>query len=131
MKKAVFDTNILIKFFHTPGPFADLLNHYDLILLPSVVLAEFKSGLFNTEAGEKGRLALSRIIASPGIRIVPMTEVTSDNYAKIFQILKKVGCPIPQNDIWIAASTIEHEAELVTFDDHFKSIPDLRVIYCK
>lgn len=35
------------------------------------------------------------------------------------------GTPIPTNDIWITAQTMEHGAELVTTDSHFDKISGL------
>lgn len=47
----------------------------------------------------------------------------------LFKYLKEKGTPIPQNDIWIAASALEHGACLLTTDPHFKGIPTLRTEY--
>ncbi|MGA6925230.1 MAG: PIN domain-containing protein [Desulfosarcina sp.] len=33
--------------------------------------------------------------------------------------------PIPSNDIWIAAQSVEHGAELITCDRHFQHIAGL------
>lgn len=41
--------------------------------------------------------------------------------------LKKKGRPIPENDIWIAATCLEHRIPLVTSDSHFNWIEDLMV----
>ena len=42
--------------------------------------------------------------------------------------LKKRGRPIPENDIWIAASCIELDVPLVTRDSHFSSVYDLKLV---
>ena len=44
----------------------------------------------------------------------------------LFKIV--LGEMIPQNDIWIAASALEHGFELLTHDGHFSRIPMLNVI---
>ncbi len=51
--------------------------------------------------------------------IAKLVEV-SDRYSRIAVQLKRKGTPIPSNDIWIAAQTMEHGAELITSDRHFK-----------
>jgi tRNA(fMet)-specific endonuclease VapC len=38
------------------------------------------------------------------------------------------GRPIPANDLWIAASCLEHGAVLFSFDAHFEQVDGLRVI---
>jgi len=40
--------------------------------------------------------------------------------------LQKKGLPIPENDIWIAALAIEHGLTLVSRDEHFKKIDELK-----
>lgn len=50
---------------------------------------------------------------------------TSLFYGKIKSSLKIIGKPIPENDIWIAALTIQHTLKLVTRDQHFDFIEEL------
>ena len=52
-------------------------------------------------------------------------------YAKVFKALKAQGRPIPQNDMWIAASALEHGADILTYDEHFRAVPMLTVIIPK
>ncbi len=52
-------------------------------------------------------------------------KITSDRYAGIALQLKRQGTPIPANDIWIAAQTMELGAELITSDLHFEKINGL------
>jgi len=39
--------------------------------------------------------------------------------------LRKIGKPIPENDIWIAALTLQHNLSLATRDKHFENIEGL------
>ena len=48
-----------------------------------------------------------------------------NRYTRIAAQLKRQGTPIPTNDIWIAAQTMEHGAELITSDHHFERISGL------
>jgi tRNA(fMet)-specific endonuclease VapC len=48
-------------------------------------------------------------------------------YAKIRSHLMQIGRPVPENDIWIAAIAIRYDIALVTRDQHFDLIPDLRL----
>ncbi len=40
--------------------------------------------------------------------------------------LEKLGQPIPTNDIWIAALTMQQNDVLLTFDAHFSRVNGLR-----
>jgi tRNA(fMet)-specific endonuclease VapC len=39
--------------------------------------------------------------------------------------LKQSGTPIPDNDLWIAALSLEHNVRLITRDRHFECVPQL------
>jgi len=54
-----------------------------------------------------------------------MSEQTALFYAEIFTTLRLHGTPIPVNDIWIAACTLEAGAVLITKDVHFRQIAGL------
>ena len=59
---------------------------------------------------------------------MPIGERTAEMYAKVYQALRAQGRPIPQNDMWIAASALEHGADVATHDEHFRLVPMLTVI---
>lgn len=48
-------------------------------------------------------------------------------YGKVKNQLKSKGINIPENDIWIAATAISKDYELITGDKHFESIEELRL----
>ena len=67
-----------------------------------------------------GQLSLTRML-SYRLR-------TSRIYASLYASLKKAGTPIPTNDIWIAAVTIEYGGVLLTNDRHLLSVERLRTV---
>ena len=128
MRKLVLDTNVLIAFLQNPENFAERFSGYDVILLPPVVLGEFRAGLFDTKVGRENRKAIDAFLQNPAVKACPMTDNTSLCYAKVFQALRKAGKPIPTNDIWIAAATQENGAALATDDGHFRAVPLLQIV---
>ena len=62
------------------------------------------------------------------ITILHADAVTATLYAQIRSELEKQGSSIPQNDIWIAAVTIQMGVPLITRDQHFRRISKLKVI---
>ena len=128
MRKLVLDTNVLIAFLQNPENFAERFSGYDVILLPPVVLGEFRAGLFDTKVGRENRKAIDAFLQNPAVKACPMTDNTSLCYAKVFQALRKAGKPIPTNDIWIAAATQENCAALATDDGHFCAVPLLQIV---
>lgn len=49
----------------------------------------------------------------------------SDRYGRIQADLRLKGKPIPQNDVWIAATATRHGMTLVTRDRHFSHVDGL------
>ena len=128
MRKLVLDTNVLIAFLQNPEDFAERFSGYDVIILPPVVLGEFRAGLFDTKVGRENRKAIDAFLQNPAVKACPMRDNTSLCYAKVFQALRKAGKPIPTNDIWIAAATQENGAALATDDGHFRAVPLLQIV---
>ena len=48
-------------------------------------------------------------------------------YGEIKTQLKRDGCTIPENDIWIAATAKAYQYTLMTFDKHFHNILGLEI----
>lgn len=129
MKPIALDTNVLIDFCQNPeGYKTSRIASFDQIIIPSVVIGEFKAGIFATKRGAESLSRLQELLAYASVTTVPITDRTAEFYAKVYQALRKEGTPIPQNDMWIAASVIEHGADLATHDDHFHFVPMLSVV---
>jgi len=83
--------------------------------------AEFMIGFANYP--EQGMQVLS------AFDIKPITTDTIQLYAKIWNYLRKEGLPIGPNDVWIAATCIEHNVPLLTRNvREFRRIPGLEVL---
>lgn len=128
MSGLVVDTNVLIRIldrsYAPPSEFAE----YDELLIPSVVIGEYRAGLMMLRHGRRMMDKLQSYLRKLSVRVVPVGERTAEMYAKVYQALREQGRPIPQNDMWIAASALEHGADIATHDDHFRLVPMLTVI---
>lgn len=71
---------------------------------------------------------LEAFLQTSYVDVLDVTRATADRFSRLATFLRRAGTPIPTNDIWIAAHTIESSCELLTFDKHFTLIPDLTVI---
>ena len=121
------DTNIILKLFRGDEHVASNISRFDKIVIPPTVIGEFKMGIeSDTQRGKTQRRQLDAFLDSEYVESVPVTEATTDFYAAIYHELKAKGKPIPTNDMWIAASAIEHHAVLYSLDGHFQLIPMLR-----
>ncbi len=97
------------------------------IVLNSVVLGELKAGFRAGDRFRKNERELQIFFSSSRVRFVDMTQETAERYALIVHFLRKAGTPIPTNDIWIAASAMEHGLRVVTTDLHYQKVPQIVV----
>lgn len=97
------------------------------ICLNAVVLGELRAGFLAGGRSARNQRILREFLDSPVVRTLVLDEETADRYAAIVRTLRKLGRPLPTNDIWIAASALQHGLRLLTCDAHFKWIPLLSV----
>ena len=97
------------------------------VYLSTIVLGELLAGFLLGNQTERNRALLDSLLACSTVAPLPITTETADYYGRLFVALRKAGRPIPTNDLWIAAQTLECGAVLITFDQHFHDVPGLRV----
>lgn len=107
----------------------DAVRQAPSILVPSIALGELLAGFEVGGRRLEHRRELTEFQRSPRVGIVLITEDTAERYARIYAHLRTAGRPIPTNDLWIAASAMEHGAELLTTDRHFLDVPQIVVSF--
>ena len=86
--------------------------------------------LVRNEYSAENREQLERFLSKPSVRLAAVTSETAWRYAEIDVHLVNRGKPIPRNDVWIAASAMEHGCTLLTLNPHFREIPLPRQVIC-
>ena len=66
-----------------------------------------------------------------GVPILGLDEVTAETFATLRFDLRRRGELIPDHDLWIAATAQRHNLTLISRDQHFSRIPDLRLYHRK
>lgn len=125
MSRVLIDTNAYSALMSGDETIADELAKDEAVLLSPIVIAELYDGFLNGSRNRENRLILERFREKPRTVCVPITDATADWYAEIKRIMRKKGRPIPINDVWIAASCMEHGARLLSLDAHFADIDGL------
>lgn len=128
MSSLFLDTNAYSEFTRGRADAVRLLNAATQVWVPAIVLGELRYGFANGSQTETNEIWLSQFLESPHVSVVSISEATSRYYALICRQLRVDGKPIPTNDIWIAASAIEHDCPLFTFDAHMRKVKALKVV---
>jgi len=130
MKSLVLDANAVISLFDGDGAVAETMSRAERILIPAVVLGEICVGLESeTARGTRATQALERLLDRPNVQVLNITQETSSFFVTVVRYLKKIGKPIPQDDLWIAAGVLETGSVLLTRDAHFDNLPMLRICH--
>lgn len=93
------------------------------LVVPSIVLGEYFHGI--RQSRHKPRYEEWLAANLPFTEIQGISDITASLYADIRIQLKNNGTPIPANDLWIAALTMEIKLPLLSNDAHFDRIPGL------
>ncbi len=127
MKQLLLDTNAYAAFKQGHPDVLAILQHANLIGISTIVLGELIAGFTLGSRTDKNLEELNNFLNTPRIKIFPIDETTASYYAKVYSTLRKKGKPIPTNDLWIAATALQHGCKLCSFDSNFKVVDNLLV----
>ena len=115
------DTNAVIEFLEGDEALVQLIRKgHEELLLSSVVVGELLFGARNSAQADTNLERYRRFVYH--CRVTPIDEDTAEVYATVRKELRSGGFKIPDNDIWIAASAMQHDAVVVTRDRHFSHV---------
>jgi tRNA(fMet)-specific endonuclease VapC len=125
MKRVIIDTNFYAAFKRNDAKAVNLLKEVDYIGINAVILGELFAGFRCGNKERQNRVELDQFLDSPRVYTVILDDETSEFYAQVFSELRLKGRPIPSNDLWLAASALQHGLALATYDEHFSQISGL------
>lgn len=126
--KILLDTNAYSEFKRGRQALLDCLERVDEILLPATVYGELCAGFYQGSKTKRNLDELAEFLDQPGVALLEISRDIADRYGQLMKILLQKGSPLPTNDVWIAAATLESGARLVTYDRHFDKVPGLAVL---
>jgi predicted nucleic acid-binding protein len=69
---------------------------------------------------------LGAFLSHPFVETLDVDDEASHLYARLTSELRALGRPIPTNDAWIAALSLREGAEVLTYDEHFRTLPGVK-----
>lgn len=119
----ILDTNALSAMAEGVSELEPVLRQTTLVAIPVIVLGEYRYGIAQSRERMRYEQWISEYL--PNFRILSIEEETTRHYAKLRLELKKIGNPVPSNDLWIAALCRQHSLPILTQDHHFDAIVGL------
>lgn len=89
------------------------------------MLGELLAGFVAGTREAVNRQELATFLASQRVILFGLDEKTAEFYATVYRNLRRKGRPIPTNDMWIAATALQHGLAVFSFDSHFQHIDGL------
>jgi len=119
----LIDTNALIKLIARDPGLRWRIGHDFRCFLSFVSVGELYAGAHQSSRRAFNLGEISRICQE--IPILPWDVEIADHYGRIQASLRAKGKPIPQNDVWIAATALRHGMVLITLDQHVSFVEGL------
>ena len=129
MMRVLLDTSAYSAFMLGHPEVKVALQRADEIYLTPVVLGELLAGVIRGKWRRKNEREIRAFLSSPRVQVIDVDEETAQRYAVILNGLWKAGTPIPTNDIWIAASAMQHGLRVLTRDAHYQKVAQIVVDY--
>jgi tRNA(fMet)-specific endonuclease VapC len=126
MNSIVLDTNCYAAYRAGDNRVLDVMANAETVWISVIVLGELYAGFRGGTKMVDNQQQLNLFLAKPTVKILDVSNESAEIFGEVKDQLKKSGTPLPINDVWIAAHTIENGSVLVSYDQHFKAIAGLR-----
>lgn len=118
----LLDTNGYSAFKQGRPEAVEIVQRAPHLALSSTILGELLAGFAVGTQEARNRAELQMFLASERVHLLPVDDGTAAYYASVYRMLRRKGRPIPTNDIWIAASALQHGYALFSYDGHFQYV---------
>jgi predicted nucleic acid-binding protein len=113
----IVDTNALSAAADADSAVLAILARAEQMAIPVIVLGEYRYGIAQSRKRASYENWLTGLLRDS--LVLDVNEPTTQHYAQIVLELKRLGKPIPTNDLWIAALCRQHSFPLLSRDRHF------------
>ncbi len=100
----LLETSVIVRHFRK-GDLSETLSQYEELFIPQPALGELYYGAYKSHQPEKKSAQIERFLAAADV--IDSDNETSRHYGRIATQLANLGSMIPQNDIWMAALSMQ------------------------
>jgi tRNA(fMet)-specific endonuclease VapC len=123
--RVLLDTSAYSALFRGDEQVKVILQEAEEVALSPVILGELLGGFGAGSFEQRNRELLKEFLSTPRVHLYPIDAQTSERYAAVWLHLRQQGTPIPTNDLWIAATAMQHGLAILTADRHYEKVPQV------
>ena len=125
-ENVVLDTSVVVAHLRNRIDLFSATVTAEFLFLPVVALGELYKGAEKSNRPPQQHSLIEALVEK--FELLSPDSATARQYARLAAKLEQLGQPIPENDLWIAASALEGNLPLATRDAHFARVPGLTVL---
>jgi len=127
VRTVLLDTNAYSHLLVGDDRVLDALAMADTVFMSVFVLGELHAGFAGGTRRKENEETLIRFLSKPIVKILNATAETAEIFGAVKGGLRKAGTPLPIGDVWIASHALETGSVLISYDEHFRAVPGLRL----
>lgn len=121
----LIDTNAIVKLLARDPSLRWKMGHNFRCWISFATVGELFAGAHQSNRRAENISEIEHLCTE--IPVVSWDFQISDEYGRVHASLRRKGKPIPQNDVWIAATALRHGMTLITLDKHFSFVEHLPI----
>jgi tRNA(fMet)-specific endonuclease VapC len=121
----LLDTNTAVALLNKSPQVREVIARSDEIHISAIAIGELYFGAEKSGRVEINRQRVDEI--AENYSVLTCDAQTAHLYGVAKHNLRTKGKPIPENDLWIAATALQHDLILLSRDAHFQAVDGLIV----
>jgi len=121
--RVLLDTSVIVALLRGDETVAETLQNVDEVFTSIIALGELLYGVRRSAHPTKNRDRVDDFTAS--LDALPCDRLTAEVHSRLKHGLRQKGTPIPDNDLWVAATAVQYALVLASRDEHFAEIEEV------
>lgn len=120
----ILDTNAVSAILAGDESIKAILKTVRSLVIPAIVVGEYRYGIAMSRKQSELDVAFDQLVRR--VTFAPVDEPVTRRYAQVRRALRDAGTPIPENDVWIAATAAHYQMPVLSGDAHFDLVPGIK-----
>ena len=122
----LLDTNIIIGLLKREASILAAIADASELFVPVIALGESYFGAARSSRPQENQAVIDQFLDGRAVLFCDLA--VAREYGRLKSQLTARGTPLPENDMWIAATALRHGLTVASRDRHFREIEGLDVV---